>query len=363
MKPKTYVLTAAIALMVLAFGAYMGGFFGGRAAASVALQVNPVVSLSLSERNTVVGAEGLDEQGKALMTSLNLNGKDLSEALRMIAGKLREAGLLADGRRLFVAISPVGNRLRDEARQTLAETIEEKLREILTEYGVNADVVSVAMSTELAKALHELGLYPADYVDLVDAVGSEAAMKILNLQKELGIDPTLFKEELSTITAAVIDMIEAGIPTENALTILRSSLAFDPTLEELTTITAAMIDLHEAGASQENIMATLKLMEEQVAAGVKRELLLEEFTTVVAAKVDLLDAGIAPGKALAVLGTAMAADPQLEKLTTITAAMIDLVDEGLGNEEALQRIQSAIKDDPTLDSLDDLLEGSEAKDD
>ncbi len=158
-------------------------------------------------------------------------------------------------------------------------------------------------------------------------------------------------------------MIEAGIPTENALTILRSSLAFDPTLEELTTITAAMIDLHEAGASQENIMATLKLMEEHVAAGVKRELLLEEFTTVVAAKVDLLDAGIAPGKALAVLGTAMAADPYLEKLTTITAAMIDLVDEGLGNEEALQRIQSAIKDDPTLDSLEDLLEGSEAKDD
>ncbi len=104
-------------------------------------------------------------------------------------------------------------------------------------------------------------------------------------------------------------------------------------------------------------------MEEHVAAGVKRELLLEEFTTVVAAKVDLLDAGIAPGKALAVLRTAMAADPQLEKLTTITAAMIDLVDEGLGNEEALQRIQSAIKADPTLDSLEDLLEGSEAKDD
>lgn len=32
MKPKTYVLAAAIVVMVLAFGAYTGGFFGGRAA-------------------------------------------------------------------------------------------------------------------------------------------------------------------------------------------------------------------------------------------------------------------------------------------------------------------------------------------
>lgn len=280
----------------------------------------------------------------------------------MIAEKLREAGLLTDERRLLVAINPVGNRLGDDALQTLARTVEEELREILTGYNVNADVVSVVMSAELAKALHELGLYPEDYVDLVDEVGSEAALRILNLQKELGIDATRFKNELSTITAAAIDMTEAGMTTENAITILRWSLAFDPTLEELTTITAALIDLHEAGASQENIMATLKLMEEQVAAGVKRELLLEEFTTVVAAKVDLLDAGVAPGQALAVLRTAMAADPELEELTTITAAMVDLVDKGVSDEEALQRIQDAIKADPTLDSLDDLLEDPQAKD-
>jgi len=197
--------------------------------------------------------------------------------------------------------------------------------------------------------------------ELEAEVGPAAATQILDMQTELGLDPALFKEELSTIAASFTDMVEAGITVENALSILRSSLAADPTLEELTTITAAMIDLHEVGASQDDIMATFTLLEEQIAAGVKRDLVLEEFSTIVSAQIDMLDAGISASVALAVLAEAMIADPKLEELTTITSAMIDLVvDEGISAEVALRRIEDAIKADPTLDNLDDLLAKQEA---
>lgn len=83
---------------------------------------------------------------------------------------------------------------------------------------------------------------------------------------------------------------------------------------------------------------------------------LEEITTIVAAKIALLEAGIPAAVALAVLQTAMAADPKLEELTTITAAMIDLTEKGLSKEEALAKIQAAIKADPTLQNFDDLIE-------
>jgi hypothetical protein len=112
----------------------------------------------------------------------------------------------------------------------------------------------------------------------------------------------------------------------------------------------------------EDIMAVFKLMEEQVAAGLDRNLLLEEFSTIIAAKIDILDAGITADNALAHLKSSLVADPTLEELTTIIAAMIDLVEQGLSPEEAWARIQAAIDADPTLENFDDLIEPDEDED-
>jgi len=352
-KSKKFVIAASVALVILAFGAYMVFFATPQGVANLALQVNPAINLRIDDRNTVVDAEGLDEQSRALLTGLDIRGKGVQEALSIIAEALHNAGLLVDEQRILVALSPVGDRLGEAELQALKDTVEETLSEYLNEHDLQVKVVSAAITAELADVIQNLNLEPEDYVDLIYEVGSEVAIQVLNLGNELGIDPDLFKDELGTIAASLIDMTEAGITEENALAILKSSLAADTTLEELTTITAAMIDLHEAGALQDNIMAVFKLLEAQIAAGVDGALLLEEITTITAAKIDMLDAGIPADIALNALNTALAADPTLEELTTITAAMIDLIEEGLSKEEALLRIQKAIAADPTLENFDD----------
>ena len=356
MKPKIFVIAASVALMLLTFGAYMAFFATPQVVANLALQVNPAINLRLSDRNTVVDAEGLDEQSRTLLAGLNIKGKEVQEALSIIAEALHKADFLTDERRILVALSPVGDRLGEVELQTLKGTVEEALSGYLNEHDLQVKVVSAVITDELADVVQNFNLKPEDYVDLVYEAGSEVAIQALNLGNELGIDPALFKEEFGTIAASLIDMTETGITEENALAILRSGLAADMTLEELTTITAARIDLHEAGASQDNIMAIFKLMEAQIAAGVDRALLLEEITTITAAKIDMLDAGIPADIALNALKTALAADPTLEELTTITAAMIDLIEAGLSKQEALLRIQDAIAADPTLENFDDLLE-------
>jgi len=356
MKPKIFVIAASVALMLLTFGAYMAFFATPQVVANLALQVNPAINLRLSDRNTVVDAEGLDEQSRTLLAGLNIKGKEVQEALSIIAEALHKADFLTDERRILVALSTVGDRLGEVELQTLKGTVEEALSGYLNEHDLQVKVVSAAITAELADVVQNLNLKPEDYVDLVYEAGSEVAIQALNLGNELGIDPTLFKDEFGTIAASLIDMTETGITGENALAILRSSLTADMTLQELTTITAARIDLHEAGASQDNIMAVFKLMEAQIAAGVDRALLLEEVTTITAAKIDMLDAGIPADIALNALKTALAADPTLEELTTITAAMIDLHEEGVSKQEALLMIQQAIAADPTLENFDDLLE-------
>jgi len=356
MKPKVWKLVASFAVLLLAVGVYMTFFTAPQAVASLALQVNPAVTMTLSERNTIIDAEGLEAQGESLLVGLDVTGKQIPEALHTIAEALREAGLLEEGHRVLMALHPVGGRLGEAELTALTGTVRQAFDGYIAEHGLPVDVVSVSLTAELASAVLASGLLPADYVDLAAVAGSPMAMQVLNLQKELGLDQTLFKEEFGTIAAALIDMKEAGTAGDDALAILKGTLIADPKLEELTTITAAMIDLHEAGATQGDIMSVFTLLEEQVVAGVDRALLLNEITTITAAKIDLLEAGVPAATALAVLKTALAADLKLEELTTITAAMIDLVEEGLSKDEAHAMIQAAIKADPALQDFDDLFD-------
>jgi hypothetical protein len=409
MKPKVWKLVgASFAVLFLAVVIYMVFFAAPRAMGSLVLQVNPGVNFTFDERNIVIEAKGTDAAGEALLAGLDVIGKEVTEANLVITRAMHEAGLLADGDRILIALYPFGDQNGEvEAQLTaLAGAIYQTQTEYLAEHGLLVDVVSVALSAELADAVSVAGLSPADYVDLVVEVGSQAVVEVLALQGELGLDPTLFKEEFSTMAAALIDMTEAGIAEDNALAILEGALVADPEIEELATITAAMIDLHEAGAPQESIMAVFRLVEERVAAGVERTLLLEEFSTMAAALIDMTEAGIAADNAFAILNATLTADPTLEELatitaamidlheagapqesimavfilmeeqiaagvegtllleefTTITAAMIDLIEQGLSTEEALARIQSAIEADPTLENFDDLFEPDENED-
>jgi len=328
----------------------------------VTLQVNPAIMLILDAQNNVIDVEGLDERGEMLVARLDVKDKEISEALSLIADALAGAGLPADERRMFIALHPVRDRIGEAELNALTGIVTQTLGGRLTELGLVMEIKTVVLTAELADAVRVTGLFPADYVDVVVEVGISAAMGMLNLQGELGIDPILFKEEFGTIGSALADMMEVGIAEADALTILNGALQLDPTLEELTTITAAMIDLHEVGAKPADIALVFHLafdlMEGQIVAGVfvDRALVLEEITTITAAKADMFEAGIPADAALATLRTALAADPKLEELTTITAAMIDLIEKGVSKEEALARIQGAIQADPTLEEFDDLIE-------
>jgi tetratricopeptide (TPR) repeat protein len=360
MKSKMLVswrLVASLLVVVLALGAYAAFFTAPQAAASLTLQVNPVITMTLDRENNVIDIKGLDSEGEALLAGLNVTGQEVSAALRTIAEAMRGAGFLALEQEIVLALHTIEDRLAEPALTALADTARQTLYGYLTEQGLPAEVKVAVVTAELVDTAQAIGLLPADYVGFVAEVGLPLAKEALKLQKELGLDPALFKEELDTIGEALLDMKEAGIVAEGAaLAILQKALAADPKLEELTTITSAMVDLHEVGATQEDIMALFYLVEGKIAAGMDRSLALEEISTIVSAQIDLLEAGIPAAAALAAIKTAMAADPKLEELSTITDAIVDLTEKGLSKEEAMAKIQAAIKADPTLKNFDDLIE-------
>jgi len=178
---------------------------------------------------------------------------------------LREAGLLGPERRIVVALYAIEEGLTPEERltppgmSTLTENVRQALLGYMTEQGLPVEVKVAEVTAELDYVARAIGLLPIDYVDYAAEAGYPLAKEVLKLQKELGIDPVLFKEQLGTMRAALVDMREAGIESHlDALAILKVALAADQKLQKLTTITAAMIDLTEKGLSKENALAKIQ---------------------------------------------------------------------------------------------------------
>lgn len=246
-KTKIWVLAASIVFFLLSYGFYAAFLSTPQAIANITIQVNPVISMTVSEKNNVVEAIGLDEQGKVLLSGLNLEGREIQEALRAITASLGESGFLRTDRRILVALTPVKDNLIDADIAFLEKIVRNTLSGYLIEQNLLLDVKVAALSKELYDLILNIGLMPIYYVDLVDAVGSEMAARVLNLQKELGIDPELFKAEMDSITSLVNDMTEAQISKENIIIALKSAMTADPTLKALSIIIDALMELIEKG--------------------------------------------------------------------------------------------------------------------
>lgn len=256
--PGVWVVAASIVVLLFSYGFYTAFLTAPHVVANVTLQVNPAISFSIGERNTVIDAIGLDEQGQQLLSALNLKGQQVQDVLRIITSALNEAGLLAPERRILVAVSPVSDMINEPDITILIGTIRNTISRYLMDQGLLLDVKVALLSEELTDVILASGLMPLYYVDLVDAVGSEMALQVLALEKELGIDSILFKEELDTISALFIDMNDAGISAENALIALKTALNADTQLTLLSTIIDALIDLVEEGLSFEDALMAIQ---------------------------------------------------------------------------------------------------------
>jgi hypothetical protein len=231
-RPVAWKLAASFAVLFLILGTHRTFLTAPQAVASLAMQVNPAVTMTISARNNVIKAEGLDEQGQALLAGVDLTGREVPQALRIIADAMREAGLLGPERRILLALHPANDRLGAADLAALSGNVRQTLDEYLAEHGLSLKVVSSELTAEFSVAANKAGLMPADYVDLVAAVGSPLAMQVLNLLKELGLNPARYKEELPGISEAIIDLIEEqGLSKDEALARIKAAVKSDPTLE------------------------------------------------------------------------------------------------------------------------------------
>jgi hypothetical protein len=229
----------------------------------------------------------------------------------------------------------------------------------LSEVGVTT---SQAIAVLRASARADLSLEASDaivegVVDLVaKGVPLEQALGLLALQHDpaLRLDGPSFLKEVTTLMEALADLHGAGITADGALALMRAAIVADPTLEESGTIVAAVIDLVQAGVPFEQGLAVLALQHDAVLR-LPPEVFRKEATTLLGALVDLSSARITGELALAVIRTAAGADPTLEEFARVVDAVLQLVEGGVAPGSALAKVQQALVTDPTLERFEELL--------
>lgn len=354
---KVMILSSLSLVLIIGFYSLFVNGAGNQASAYVTFQVNPALQLVVDEDHNVIAVETLNDDAIELLNGLDLIGNPLEDVLGILTSQSNDLGFIEPDSEFVLTVRPAEDSVATDVLNPLATEANEAVSKSLDELDENNEVKTVLISNELYKAAIENEVLPAIYVELLEEnVVPETIEQILRLADAEGIDKTIFLEEIETVSAAYLDLIEAGIPTERAIAILQKDILLDPTLEEVPTIIAASIDLEEAGIDFEKVVDFITNTAAE--SGIDKETFLEEFTSITAAYIDLIESGVSEDTALIIMKEAMMADASLEEITTITAAFIDLVDEGVNENEAANIIREALKSDPTLEQLDDIVESN-----
>lgn len=99
-------LAAAAACLILIFT----GFFMGRTPyASVYMTINPEVRIDVNRRDMVVGLEGVNEDGKQLITGYDYHKKDLDLVVDELVDRAIEMDFLHEGGQITLALDATDN--------------------------------------------------------------------------------------------------------------------------------------------------------------------------------------------------------------------------------------------------------------
>lgn len=117
------------------------------------------------------------------------------------------------------------------------------------------DILNKASAlTQSAPKIYEIA---SGFVDLLEAgIPLADALEVFELGQ--GLEPKIFRKEITTIISDLIDMREEGIYGEVALTALSMAIAADKSLEEVSTIISAIIDLKESGMTAEDAIRSVQ---------------------------------------------------------------------------------------------------------
>ena len=124
----------------------------------MSLDVNPSITYTVNRFDTVLQAEGMNEDGKKVLSNMELKGKKISEALRETLDEIGNEGYLSNGEPGGVVITTYSENEGKSAE--LQDSLESGAQDELNDDGIDADVEVVGVGRERVLEARSLGVTP-----------------------------------------------------------------------------------------------------------------------------------------------------------------------------------------------------------
>lgn len=188
---------ALAAMLVLCIGIGVGVFnftnrnSRGAGNSVIMLDVNPSISLTVNKKEKIVNAEGLNEDGKAVLNGMDLDGVDMNVAVNAVVGSMMQKGYLSDLQNaILVSVENSDTAKSAELQKRISDMIGNALQ------NVKLDGAVLSQSLNDTSALEQMAK------DYNISVGKAAL-----ISEVISKDSTLTAEKLAPLSITEITLI------------------------------------------------------------------------------------------------------------------------------------------------------------
>ena len=234
------VATCCLALILVVTAVVGGGIFGAESASAstISLDVNPSIEIKLNRNNKVIKVNGLNEDGKNIISDMNFKGCDLKVCVNALIGSMLRQGYLNElANSVLVSVDSNKN-----VYEELANIVANEITVMFREMAIDASVVSQWMTADdaTAKIAKDNGISTGK-AQLIYKISSQSDYTVEQLLELTVNDLSVLLSELNITvdvdhqgTASTGGYIGEEAATEKALKLVNGNLTADS--EELSKL-------------------------------------------------------------------------------------------------------------------------------
>jgi len=194
--------------------------------AHLVLEVNPSFRLMIDTRGRVAGFEAMDPEAQEISRAMDLQYKNLPQAIVKLVDGLYGHGLLTSDQNMILLIYPAADTVRKDKLADTLETARTSVNRRIEELDIQITIQRFTMEAETYRAAEQAGLRPSQYLRLLDKNVSSAALSTLfRASEESGIEKNIYANRFSALADLIAEMIESGVSEKDAVKIVQELLA------------------------------------------------------------------------------------------------------------------------------------------
>ena len=168
-KRKLVAMAVTVAAVVSSAGATAYAYYDPYS--YVSLDVNPSIEYTVNRFDKVLHADGMNEDGKKVLSHIDLKGKNINDAVRETLDEISSEGYFVSSEQGGVVIATYSE--DDDKSDELKDAIEDGAQDQLDEDGVDADLEVVGVGRERVLEARSLGVTPGK-LNLVEKLQESA---------------------------------------------------------------------------------------------------------------------------------------------------------------------------------------------